>query len=261
MEASTAHNVFASVRDRAAIDITQGSVHCITPTVNVIDGDVAAREALERVIRAAGWRPESFASAEEFLAQPHSALPCCVILDLALPGLSGLELQERLAERPDMPIIVVTSHTDIAMIVQAMKAGAIELLPKPVRDVALRIAIRTAIERSHAALRHDSEMQTLGRCYAILTSREREVMALVVSGLLNKQVGGELGISETTVKAHRGSVMRKMQAASFAELVNMARRLELRPRSYTGAIDTPLYGYGKSLEEFFSARAYEGRSP
>jgi FixJ family two-component response regulator len=228
MEANVAQNVFGCVRDyAAATGITRDS-NDVRSAVVIIDGDVSVRESLQRLIRTAGWEPESFASAEEFLAHPRSTLPCCLILDLALPGLSGLDLQKQLVGRPDMPIIFITSHTDVPMIVQAMKAGAVEFLTKPVNDVALVLAIRTAIERSRAALRHDSAMRTLGKCYSTLTPREREVMALVVSGLLNKQVGFELGISEATVKAHRGQVMRKMEAESLPDLVTMATTLGLR---------------------------------
>jgi len=196
--------------------------------VFVIDGDMSVRESLEPLIRTAGSRPESFASAEEFLSHSHDAVPCCVILDLILPGLSGLQLQTHLAERQDMPLIFLASRTDVPTTVQAMKAGAIEFFTKPVDDVALLQAMRTAIECSRAALRHDVEMRMLASCYSSLTPRERQVMALVVSGLLNKQIGSELGISEITVKAHRGQVMRKMEAVSLPHLVTMAAQLQLR---------------------------------
>jgi FixJ family two-component response regulator len=172
--------------------------------------------------------PETFASAQEFLSHPHRAVPCCLVLDVTLPGLSGLELQEQLADRTDMPIIFITGHGDVPMTVQAMKAGAVEFLTKPFSDAVLLDAIRAAIERSRTALREVSEMQALRRCYASLTPREREVMELVVLGLLNKQIGGELGISEITVKAHRGHLMRKMTADSVPALVTMAARLGLR---------------------------------
>jgi FixJ family two-component response regulator len=199
----------------------------VTSIVFVVDDDVSVRESLELLVRTAGWQPETFASAQEFLCRPQPNVPCCLVLDVTLPGLSGLDLQKRLAERTDMPIIFITGHGDVPMTVQAMKAGAAEFLTKPFKDDVLLDAIRIAIERSRAALRLDSEMQALRNCYASLTPREREVMALVVSGLLNKQVGGELGISEITVKAHRGQVMRKMRADSLPDLVTMAARLGL----------------------------------
>jgi FixJ family two-component response regulator len=227
MEANVALNVFGGVRDYVPSRAITRDSDAVRSAVVIVDGDVSARESLERLIRTAGWEPESFASAEEFLSHPRSTLPCCLILDLALPGLSGLELQKQLAGRRDMPIIFITSHTDVPMTVQAMKAGAVEFLTRPVNYVALFLAVRTAIERSRAALRNDSEMRMLGKCYSTLTPREREVMALVVSGLLNKQAGFELGISEATVKAHRGQVMRKMEAESLPDLVNMATRLGL----------------------------------
>jgi FixJ family two-component response regulator len=173
-------------------------------------------------------QPETFASAQEFLARPRPAVPCCLVLDVTLPGLSGLDLQKRLVERTDMPIIFITGHGDVPMSVQAMKAGAVEFLTKPFEDNALLDAIRGAIERSRATLRLESDMRALRHCYESLTPREREVMGLVVAGLLNKQVGGELGISEITVKAHRGQVMRKMKADSLPDLVTMAARLGVR---------------------------------
>jgi FixJ family two-component response regulator len=196
--------------------------------VFVVDDDVSVRESLELLIRSAGWQPKTFASAQEFLARPHPPVPCCLVLDVTLPGLSGLELQKQLAERTDMPIVFITGHGDVPMTVQAMKAGAVEFLTKPFKDDMLLDAIRGAIDHSRAALRLDSEMRLLRNRYQSLTAREREVMALVVSGLLNKQVGGELGISEITVKAHRGQVMRKMKADSLPDLVTMAARLGLR---------------------------------
>jgi FixJ family two-component response regulator len=200
----------------------------VPPIVFVVDDDLSVRESLELLIKSAGWRPETFASAQEFLSRPQSTVPCCLVLDVTLPGLSGLELQTQLAERTDMPIIFITGHGDVPMSVQAMKAGAVEFLTKPFKDDVLLDAIRGAIERSRVALRQGSEMQAVREGYASLTPREREVMALVVSGLLNKQVGGELGISEITVKAHRGQVMRKMKAGSLPDLVGMAARLGLR---------------------------------
>ena len=199
-----------------------------TPIVFVVDDDVSVRESLELLIRCAGWQPEIFASAQEFLSRPRVLVPSCLILDVSLPGLKGLDLQKRIAsDRIDMPIIFITGHGDIPMSVQAMKAGAIEFLTKPFGDDVLLSAIRNAIERSQATLGREVELRTLRDGYASLTPRERQVMALVASGLLNKQVGGELKISEITVKAHRGQVMRKMKADSLADLVTMAARLRL----------------------------------
>ena len=200
----------------------------VTPIVFVVDDDVSVRESLELLIRCEGWQPEIFASAQEFLSRPRVCVPSCLILDVSLPGLNGLDLQKRIAsDRIDMPIIFITGHGDIPMSVQAMKAGAVEFLTKPFGDDVLLSAIRNAIERSHATLGHEAELQAVRDCYASLTPRERQVMALVASGLLNKQVGGELNISEITVKAHRGQVMRKMKADSLADLVTMAARLRL----------------------------------
>jgi FixJ family two-component response regulator len=201
-----------------------------TPIVFVVDDDISVRESLELLIRSEGWQPETFASAQEFLAHPRMLVPSCLVLDVSLPGLNGLDLQKRVAvERSDMPIIFITGYGNVPMTVQAMKAGAVEFLTKPFSDDVLLSAIRNAIERSQTALGHEAEMRALRDRYASLTRREREVMALVASGLLNKQVGGELGISEITVKAHRGQVMQKMKADSFAELVKMTARLGLAP--------------------------------
>ena len=197
--------------------------------VFIVDDDISVRQSLELLINSAGWQPETYVSAQEFLSRQHPAVPCCLVLDLTLPGLSGLELQRRLAERADMPIIFITGHRDVPMTVQAMKAGAVEFLTKPFKADVLLDAIRDAIERSRAVLRLESEMRDLRNRYQSLTSREREVMALVVSGLLNKQVGSQLGISEITVKAHRGQVMRKMKADSLPDLVTMAARLGTPP--------------------------------
>ena len=200
------------------------------PVVFVVDDDISVRESLELMIRCAGWQPEIFASAQEFLIHPRVVIPSCLVLDVSLPGLNGLDLQKRVAaERPDMPIIFITGHGDVPMTVQAMKAGAIEFLTKPFSDEILLSAIRHAIERSHIALRRESEIRAIRDCYVSLTGREREVMALVVSGRLNKQVGDDLGISEITVKAHRGKVMRKMNADSLPDLVKMAQKLRLAP--------------------------------
>jgi len=197
------------------------------PIVFVVDDDISVRESLELLIASAGWQPEIFASAQEFLHRPRSPVPNCLVLDLSLPGLNGLELQRRIAaERTDMPIIFITGHGDVPSSVQAMKAGATEFLTKPFSDDALLSAIRQALERSRDALDGEAEMQSLRKRYDSLTVRERQVMALVVSGLLNKQVGGELGISEITVKAHRGKVMQKMKADSLPALVKMAAQLQ-----------------------------------
>src|ERR1700737_3378474 len=198
-----------------------------TPIVFVVNDDISVRESLELLIRSEGWQPEKFQSAQELLAHPRALVPSCLVLDVSLPGLNGLELQKRVAvERTDMPIIFITGFGDVPMTVQAMKAGAAEFLTKPFGDDVLVSAIRNAIERSKTALGHEAEMQALRDRYESLTPREREVMALVASGLLNKQVGGELGISEITVKAHRGQVMQKMKANSVADLVKMAGRLD-----------------------------------
>ena len=198
----------------------------VTPIVFIVDDDVSVRESLELLIQNEGWQAETFASAQEFLDHPRAALPNCLILDVSLPGLNGLELQQRVAaERTDMPIIFITGHGDIPMTVRAMKAGAIEFLTKPFNDEALLNAIRQALQRSRLALNHEAEILELRNRYVLLTPRERQVMALVVSGLLNKQIGGELGISEITVKAHRGQVMQKMKADSLAALVKMAAKL------------------------------------
>jgi FixJ family two-component response regulator len=195
--------------------------------VFVVDDDVSVRESLELLIRFAGWQPETFASAQEFLNRPRLTVPSCLVLDVSLPDLSGLDLQKRIVDRTDMPIIFITGHGDVPMTVRAMKAGAVEFLTKPFDDEVLLSAIRNAIERSESALGDAANLRVLREHYASLSPREREVMSLVVSGLLNKQVGGELGISEITVKGHRGKVMQKMKAASFADLVTMAARLRL----------------------------------
>jgi FixJ family two-component response regulator len=195
--------------------------------VFVVDDDVSVRESLELLILSADWQPESFASAEDFLARPRIAGPSCLVLDVSLPNLNGLDLQQRILDRVDMPIIFITGYGDVPTTVQAMKAGAVEFLTKPFSDEVLLNAIRKAIERSCAALAHEAELRALRDCHSSLTPREQETMALVVSGLLNKQIALELGISEITVKAHRGRVMRKMQVDSLAELVRVAAALEV----------------------------------
>jgi FixJ family two-component response regulator len=194
--------------------------------VFVVDDDVSVRESLELLIHTAGWQPETFASASAFLARPREQVPSCLVLDVSLPDLNGLELQTRIAgDRLDMPIIFITGYGDVPMTVKAMKAGAVEFLTKPFSDNVLLSAIAAALEQSRAALGHEAEVREVRMRYESLSRREREVMALVVSGLLNKQIGGELRISEITVKAHRGKVMRKMKAASVADLVKMAATL------------------------------------
>ena len=199
------------------------------PIVFVVDDDISVRESLELLIQNEGWQPKTFGSAQEFLDYRRAVVPSCLVLDISLPGLNGLELQKRVAvEGAEIPIIFITGHGDIPKTVQAMKRGAVEFLTKPFNDELLLTAIRQALERSRIALVLKLELQELRDRYALLTPRERQVMALVVSGLLNKQVGGELGISEITVKAHRGQVMQKMKADSVADLVKMAGRLQLK---------------------------------
>ena len=198
-----------------------------TPVVFVVDDDISVRESLEALIRLAGWEPETFASAREFLARSRSDVPSCLVLDLSLPDLNGLDLQKRIVDRTDMPVIFITGYGDVPSTVQAMKAGAAEFLTKPFGDAVLLTAIQQAIERSQAALAQEAELRALRDCHASLTPREREIMALVVSGLLNKQIAVKLGISEITVKAHRGQVMRKMQVDSIADLVRIAATLNV----------------------------------
>ena len=196
----------------------------------VVDDDVSVCRSLELLIGSAGWQPETFASAQEFLSCPPVLAPNCLVLDVTLPDINGLELQKRVAvDRSDMPIIFISGYGDVPMTVQAMKAGAVEFLTKPLGSDALMSAIEQALDRSRTALDHEAEIRGLRECYASLSRREREVMALVVGGRLNKQVAGELGINEITVKAHRGKMMLKMKADSLADLVKMAVRLRLAP--------------------------------
>jgi FixJ family two-component response regulator len=196
------------------------------PIVFVVDDDLSVRKALELLIESVGWQPETFASAHEFLARPRALAPSCLVLDVSLPDLNGLDVQRQIAaERVDMPIIFITGYGNVPTTVQAMKAGAVDFLTKPFDDAVLLTAIGDALERSVAALIRAAETRVLRDSYGSLTRREREIMRLVVAGLLNKQVGAELGISEITVKAHRGKVMRKMKANSLPALVNMVASL------------------------------------
>jgi FixJ family two-component response regulator len=196
------------------------------PIVFVVHNDTSVRESLKSLIRCEGWQCETFAFAREFLGRPRSPVPSCLVLDVSLRDLNGLDLQRRVVvERPDTPVIFVTAHGDVRTSVQAMKAGAIEFLMNPFSDEVLLSAIREGLKRSSMALNREAGMRSLRDRYASLSHRERQVMALVVSGLLNKEVGTELAISEITVKAHRGQVMRKMKAESFADLIRMAARL------------------------------------
>ncbi len=200
------------------------------PIVFVVDDDVSVRESLELLIKFAGWQPETFASAGEFLARPRTATPNCLVLDISLPDLNGLELQKLIAsDRTDMPIIFITGHGDVPMTVQAMKAGAVEFLTKPFDDEVLLSAMLHAIKRSAAVLDDQAEIAALSSSYESLTPREQDVLQLVVAGMLNKQIGLKLGISEITVKAHRGKMMQKMKADSLADLVKTALRLGLAP--------------------------------
>lgn len=204
------------------------SIPSLSPTVFVVDEDASLRALLESLIRSQGWQAEMFESVAEFLARPRTLVPSCLILNLGFPDATVFELQRRIArERKEVPIIVTSDYGDIPSIVQSMKAGAVDFLQKPFRYDALLGAIRQSLESSRLVLDAEVAMSDLRDCYALLTPRERQVMTLVVSGLLNKQVGGELGISEVTVKAHRGQVMQKMKANSLADLVRMASKLRV----------------------------------
>ena len=212
----------------SALERSKSSPNSAVPIVFIVDDDISVRESLELLIRSQAWQAETFESAKEFLDRPPVLVPSCLVLDVSLPGLNGLELQKRVAvERSEIPIIFITGHGNVPMSVEAMKAGAVEFLTKPFSKDVLLSAIRNALDRSHTTLSDKAEMQTLRGRYAALTPREREVMTLVISGLLNKQVGGELGICENTVKYHRGQTMQKMKAESLADLVRMAARLGL----------------------------------
>ena len=206
------------------------SLHCVSncaPIVFVVDDDISVRESLDLLIRREGWQAETFESAEEFLARPRPLVPSCLVLDVSLPGLNALDLQKRIAvERSEVPIIFISGRGDIRTTVEAMKAGAVDFLLKPFRNDVLLRSIRESLERSHAAVDREVALRDLQDCYALLTPRERQVMELVVSGLLNKQVAWELGIGESTIKAHRGQVMQKMKASSLADLVKMASTLD-----------------------------------
>jgi FixJ family two-component response regulator len=214
-------------REESGSESTVRVISRDVPVVFVVDDDVSVRESLELLILSGGWQPEIFASAEDFLARSRTDVPTCLVLDVALPSLNGLDLQKRIVDRTDMPIIFITGYGDVPTTVQAMKAGAVEFLTKPFGDDVLLNAIRQAIERSRIALAREAKLRALRDCHASLTPRERETMALVVSGLLNKQIAARLGISEITVKAHRGRVMRKMRVDSLAELVRVAAALDV----------------------------------
>ena len=207
----------------------------LTPIVFVVDDDISVRESLELLLQSDGWRAETFASATDFLSHPRPQVPCCLVLDVTLPGVSGLDLQAQLAERVEMPIIFITGYGDVPMTVRAMKGGAVEFFTKPFSDDVLLEAIRAAVERSRGALQREEELRVLRDCYALLTPRERQVMDLVVQGKPNKLVGSALGLSPKTVEVHRANVMKKMEAQSLAELVRMSLLVGEEPTEAGGA--------------------------
>ena len=200
----------------------------VNPIVFVVDDDVSVRDSLALLIESAGWQPETFGSGREFLSRPQAIAPSCLVLDVVLPDLNGCDLQALIADRADMPIIFISGQGDVATSVRAMKAGAVEFFTKPVADEAIVGAIRNAISRSCAALADAAAMRALRDSYTLLSPREREVMALVTAGRMNKQIAAEIGIAEITVKIHRGNIMRKMAAKSLADLVKMAQALDIQ---------------------------------
>lgn len=216
------------IRDSTASSTIARS--CLPPLVHVVAGEARVREALQALIRAVGWRSQSFAFADEFLSRPPSLVPNCLLVGLRLPDLSGLDLQTKMTGRPETPIIFTTSRSDVPMTVRAMKAGAFEVLPEPYRDEDMLRAMRDAVRLSTEILRRESVSAILSARYAALSARERQVMERVIHGSLNKQVGLDLEISEITVKAHRRNMMRKMGASSLAQLVSMATTLDLIDR-------------------------------
>jgi FixJ family two-component response regulator len=232
------------------------------PIVFVVDDDVSVCDSLELLIRCAGWQPEISSSAEEFLARPRVFTPSCLLLDVNLPDINGLDLQRIIADRVELPVIFISGHGDVPMAVQAMKAGAVEFLIKPFVGEVLLSAVRHALTRSHIALRREAQLRVLRDRYVSLSLREREVMTLVVSGRLNKQVAGELGISEITVKSHRGNMMRKMKADSLADLINMAAGLRIaREQDGLRTLDGHSLAFLSSGPTFVSRRDEQPAGP